>query len=71
MIPRPIGAVSKLGFEKVSAERNADSIHVASDYPKHGFRVCDICSRTETVMNNILVCSSCKVVNFLAYYFCI
>ncbi|KAI4320625.1 hypothetical protein MLD38_034084 [Melastoma candidum] len=61
LIPQPKEALSKLGFVKVSAERNANSTQVASDHSRHGFRVCDICSRPETVMNTILVCSSCKV----------
>ncbi|KAI4388057.1 hypothetical protein MLD38_000427 [Melastoma candidum] len=66
LIPQPKEALSKLGFEKASAERNANlrnanSSQVASDHSRHGFRVCGICSRPETVMNTILVCSSCKV----------
>lgn len=39
---------------------NIDSSPSTLDYKVHS-RVCDVCRRTETILNPVIVCSSCKV----------
>ena len=47
---------------RVSSERQSDFVHLVSDLSKENPRSCDICRRSETILNPILVCLSCKVV---------
>ncbi|KAF8030393.1 hypothetical protein BT93_E2740 [Corymbia citriodora subsp. variegata] len=61
LMPRARETVPKVGVHKDSSERHSRSIQSASDFSKDHPKSCDICSRPETLMNPILVCSSCKV----------
>ncbi|XP_056162707.1 uncharacterized protein LOC115664492 isoform X2 [Syzygium oleosum] len=61
LMPRARETVPKVGVHKDSLERHSGSIQSASDFSKDHPKSCDICSRPETLMNSILVCSSCKV----------
>ncbi|CAA0809914.1 PHD finger family protein [Striga hermonthica] len=52
-----------------SLDKNGDSGHLASsDNPKDRPKTCDVCRRRETVLNPVLVCSSCKVAVHLDCY---
>ncbi|GER27462.1 Phd finger protein [Striga asiatica] len=60
--------VTRLGIARASLEKNTDLGQLASDNPKDRCRTCDICRRSETVLNPVLVCSSCKVAVHLDCY---
>ncbi|KAI3464451.1 hypothetical protein Pfo_021114 [Paulownia fortunei] len=62
--PRVKETISRLAL----ARTNSDSVQLASDFSKDHPRTCDICRRSETVLNPILVCSSCKVAVHLDCY---
>ncbi|GER37777.1 Phd finger protein, partial [Striga asiatica] len=52
-----------------SLDKNGDSGHLASsDNPKDRPKTCDVCTRCETVLNPVLVCSSCKVCSCVCSY---
>lgn len=53
---------------RVSSERQSDFVHLVSDLSKENPRSCDICRRSETILNPILVCLSCKVAVHLDCY---
>ncbi|KAJ9567063.1 hypothetical protein OSB04_003029 [Centaurea solstitialis] len=57
---RPKEIHPKLSVTWTSPEKNFDSSSSALDY-KAQSRVCDVCRRAETILNPIIVCSSCKV----------
>ncbi|XP_039166290.1 protein Jade-3-like [Eucalyptus grandis] len=61
LMPRAREIVPKVGVRKDSLERHSGSIQSALDFSKDHPKSCDIYSRPETLMNPILVCSSCKV----------
>lgn len=58
-MPRPKEIHPKLSVTWTSSEKNFDSSSTL-DYKVHS-RVCDVCRRAETILNPIIVCSSCKV----------
>ncbi|KAI3460615.1 hypothetical protein Pfo_017278 [Paulownia fortunei] len=60
--------VSRSPISRPSLAKNSDIFHLASDFPKEHPRTCDICRRVETILNPILVCSSCKVAVHLDCY---
>ncbi|KAL7597285.1 hypothetical protein Lser_V15G31161 [Lactuca serriola] len=50
----------KLSVMWTPPEMNIDSSPSSLDYKGHS-RVCDVCRREETVLNPVIICSSCKV----------
>ncbi|KAL6515595.1 hypothetical protein OROHE_018629 [Orobanche hederae] len=66
--PRVKETISRLGVARSFVDRNSDSVQLASDFSKDHSRTCDLCKRSETVVNPILICSSCKVAVHLDCY---
>lgn len=66
MIPRAKETFPRVAVPRVSVEKHSGVVHSGSDISKEHPRSCDICRRSETMLNPILVCSSCKVF-FLAF----
>ncbi|KAL0438023.1 UNVERIFIED_CONTAM: histone H3-lysine(4) N-trimethyltransferase ATX1 [Sesamum latifolium] len=60
--------LSRSATARSSFDTNSDSAQLASDFSKDHPRTCDVCRRSETVLNPILVCSSCKVAVHLDCY---
>ncbi|KAL6962090.1 hypothetical protein U1Q18_037045 [Sarracenia purpurea var. burkii] len=67
-MPRAKERVSKLAVPRVSSEIKSEFGQSISDLCKEHPRTCDICRRSETILNPILVCSSCKVAVHLDCY---
>ncbi|XVF36831.1 hypothetical protein REPUB_Repub19eG0092300 [Reevesia pubescens] len=61
-------ALSKNAVPRISSEKNSDIVQSVSDFTKEHPRSCDICRRSETLLNPILVCSGCKVAVHLDCY---
>lgn len=59
-MPRPKEIHPKLSVTWTSPEMNFNSSSSTLDHKVHS-RVCDVCRRAETILNPIIVCSSCKV----------
>ncbi|XVF64660.1 hypothetical protein PTKIN_Ptkin09bG0185800 [Pterospermum kingtungense] len=66
--PRSKDALSTNAVSKISSEKYSNVIQSAADFSKEHPRSCDICRRSETVLNPILVCSGCKVAVHLDCY---
>ncbi|KAL6512080.1 hypothetical protein OROGR_021677 [Orobanche gracilis] len=66
--PRVKETISRLGVARSSVDRKSDSVQLASDFSKDHSRTCDLCNQSETVVNPILICSSCKVAVHLDCY---
>ncbi|CAH1416762.1 unnamed protein product [Lactuca virosa] len=49
----------KLSVTWTPPEMNIDSSPSSLDYKGHS-RVCDVCTREETILNPVIICSSCK-----------
>ncbi|KAJ4701226.1 putative Phd finger protein [Melia azedarach] len=60
--------LSRVAGPRVSSEKYSDFLQSVSDFSKEHPRSCDICRRSETILNPILVCSSCKVAVHLDCY---
>ncbi|KAM7514976.1 hypothetical protein LguiA_004559 [Lonicera macranthoides] len=67
-MPRAKETLSRFAIGRGSSERNSDCVQSTSDFSKEHPRTCDICRRSETILNPILVCSSCKVAVHLDCY---
>ncbi|XWS15072.1 hypothetical protein CRYUN_Cryun35bG0062800 [Craigia yunnanensis] len=65
--PRAKAALSRNAVSRVSSEKYSD-VQSVSNFSKEHPRSCDICRRSETVLNPILVCSGCKVAVHLDCY---
>lgn len=59
--PRVKETLSRSAAARLSSEKNSDPLSLATDFSVEHPRTCDICTRCETLLNPILVCSSCKV----------
>ncbi|XP_071925419.1 uncharacterized protein [Coffea arabica] len=59
--PRVKETISRSAAARLSSEKNSDPFSLASDFAVEHPRTCEICGRCETILNPILVCSSCKV----------
>ncbi|XP_076940582.1 uncharacterized protein LOC143609825 isoform X1 [Bidens hawaiensis] len=59
-VPQAKEAHSKLSVTWTSPEMNHNYSSPTLDNKVHS-RVCDVCRRTKTILNPIIVCSSCKV----------
>ncbi|KAK6257449.1 hypothetical protein QUC31_000908 [Theobroma cacao] len=66
--PRAKDALSRNVVSRISSEKYSDIVQSVSDFSKEHPRSCDICRRSETVLNPILVCSGCKVAVHLDCY---
>ncbi|XP_022747157.1 uncharacterized protein LOC111296845 isoform X2 [Durio zibethinus] len=66
--PRKKDALSRNAVSRITSEKYSDIVQSLSDFSKEHPRSCDICRRSETVLNPILVCSSCKVAVHLDCY---
>lgn len=66
----PRAKVSNPGQDvpKAKSEGYADVLQLTSGTPKENPKSCDICRRSESLLNPILVCSSCKVAVHLNCY---
>ncbi|XP_052885496.1 uncharacterized protein LOC108486155 isoform X4 [Gossypium arboreum] len=53
---------------RISSGKYSDIVQSVSDFSKEHPRSCDICRRSETLLNPILVCSGCKVAVHLDCY---
>lgn len=60
-VPRPKETHPKLSVTWTSPEMNFDSSPTTLENKVHS-RVCNVCRRSETLLNLIIVCSSCKVI---------
>jgi hypothetical protein len=67
-MPRAKETLSRFATGRSSSERNSECIQSTSDITKEHIRTCDVCRRSETILNPILVCSSCKVAVHLDCY---
>ncbi|WOH00610.1 hypothetical protein DCAR_0519978 [Daucus carota subsp. sativus] len=70
-MPRAKETLSRLGTTRVSSEKNYDAVYTNSDFSKDHPRTCEICRRSETILNPILICTSCKVAVHLDCYRCV
>ncbi|XP_044510817.1 uncharacterized protein LOC123229224 [Mangifera indica] len=66
-VPRAKETLARVAVPRV-LEKYSDMVHPVSDFSKEHPRSCDICRRSETILNPILVCSSCKVAVHLDCY---
>ncbi|KAF2296775.1 hypothetical protein GH714_001878 [Hevea brasiliensis] len=68
LMPRPKETLSRVAVPRNSSEKYSDFVQSVPDFSKEHPRSCDICRRSETILNPILVCSSCKVAVHLDCY---
>ncbi|XP_073052740.1 uncharacterized protein [Primulina eburnea] len=66
--PRVKETLSMSAVARSSLDTTYDTFNLASDISKELPRTCDICRRSETILNPILVCSRCKVTVHLDCY---
>ncbi|XP_024020764.1 uncharacterized protein LOC21398060 isoform X2 [Morus notabilis] len=67
-IPRAKETLQKGAVPRVSLEKHSDFAPSVVDFSKEHPRSCDICRRSETMLNPILVCCGCKVAVHLDCY---
>ncbi|TKY74324.1 Jade-1 protein [Spatholobus suberectus] len=60
-MPRAKETLSRVAVTRTSSEKYSDFCIPISDFSKEQCKSCDICRRSETMLNPILVCSGCKV----------
>ncbi|XP_047179228.1 uncharacterized protein LOC124846061 isoform X1 [Vigna umbellata] len=60
-MPRAKETLSRVAVTRTSSEKYSDFCMPTSDFSKEQCKSCDICRRSETILNPILVCSGCKV----------
>lgn len=61
LMPRAKETLPRVAVPRISLEKHSGFVHSVTDFSKEHPRSCDICRRSETLLNPILVCSSCKV----------
>ncbi|KAL5714485.1 hypothetical protein ACHQM5_016441 [Ranunculus cassubicifolius] len=67
LVPRPKETLSRLAAPRVSSEKPSDIFQLRS-FLNENQQLCDICRRSETMLNPIIVCFNCKVaVHFGCY----
>ncbi|XP_060198145.1 uncharacterized protein LOC132627076 isoform X1 [Lycium barbarum] len=66
--PRVKETLSRPTGVRILPETNSDLVQLGSDISKDHARTCDVCRRSETILNPILVCTSCKVAVHLDCY---
>ncbi|CAJ1974169.1 unnamed protein product [Sphenostylis stenocarpa] len=67
-MPRAKETLSRVAVTRTSSEKYSDFCMPISDFSKEQCKSCDICRRSETILNPILVCSGCKVLVHLDCY---
>ncbi|KAH9605285.1 hypothetical protein KSS87_016321 [Heliosperma pusillum] len=60
-VPRPKEFYSSFDVPKAISDGYSDMFQYSPGSPKEHFKSCDICRRTESLLNPILICLSCKV----------
>ncbi|XP_074263550.1 uncharacterized protein LOC141586276 isoform X2 [Silene latifolia] len=60
-VPRPKEFNSSFDVPKAISDGYSDMFQYSPGSPKEHFKSCDICRRTESLLNPILICLSCKV----------
>ncbi|XP_021911627.1 uncharacterized protein LOC110825475 [Carica papaya] len=68
LMPRAKETLSKMAVSRTLSEKQSDYLQSVSDFSRDHPRSCDICRRSETILNPILVCSGCKVAVHLDCY---
>ncbi|CAN1188493.1 Protein Jade-1 [Linum perenne] len=68
LIHRPKETLSRVALPRISSQKYSDAVQSVLEISKEHPRSCDICRRSETILNPILVCSSCKVAVHLDCY---
>ncbi|KAM6542936.1 hypothetical protein CsatB_007383 [Cannabis sativa] len=68
LIPRAKETLQRVAAPRISLEKQTDFAESLVDFSKEHPRSCDICRRSETILNPILVCCSCKVAVHLDCY---
>ncbi|XP_062101492.1 uncharacterized protein LOC133807282 isoform X2 [Humulus lupulus] len=68
LIPRAKETLQRVAAPRISLEKQTDFAQSLIDFSKEHPRSCDICRRSETILNPILVCCSCKVAVHLDCY---
>ncbi|XP_077224076.1 PHD finger family protein [Tasmannia lanceolata] len=67
MPPRAKDTLSRSALAKVSSDQS-EFFQLTSDFSKEHPRSCDICRRSETIINRVFVCCNCKVAVHLGCY---
>lgn len=60
-VPRVKPSYPNMDIPKATSDVYSDVFHFTSGASKEHPKLCDICRRSESLLNPILVCSSCKV----------
>ncbi|XP_043704138.1 uncharacterized protein LOC122654214 isoform X2 [Telopea speciosissima] len=68
LMPRAKETLSRLAVSRTSSEKQSNIFQLTSDFSKDNPRSCDVCRRSETMLNPVLVCSNCKVAVHLGCY---
>ncbi|XP_015885585.3 uncharacterized protein LOC107420993 isoform X1 [Ziziphus jujuba] len=68
LIPRAKETLQRVAVPRISLEKHSDFAQSVANFSKEHPRSCDICRRSETILNPILVCSGCKVAVHLDCY---
>ncbi|KAM7259446.1 hypothetical protein ACFE04_015187 [Oxalis oulophora] len=61
LMTRPKETVPSIAGRSISFEKHSESVQPVSEFSKDHPKSCDICRRSETMLNPILVCYGCKV----------
>ncbi|OVA04768.1 zinc finger protein [Macleaya cordata] len=68
LMPRAKETLSRLAVGRISSEKHSDIFQLNSGFSKEHPQSCEICRRSETLSNPILVCCNCKVAVHLGCY---
>ncbi|XP_043712200.1 uncharacterized protein LOC122660988 isoform X2 [Telopea speciosissima] len=68
LMPRAKETLSRLAVSRASSEKQSNIFQLTSDFSKDNPRSCDVCRRSETMLNPVLVCCYCKVAVHLGCY---
>ena len=67
-MPRAKETLSRVASPRVSSKKISNFVQSNLDFSTEHGRSCDICRHSETILNPISVCSSCKVGTHLDCY---
>ncbi|KAJ4962456.1 hypothetical protein NE237_022395 [Protea cynaroides] len=68
LMPRAKETLSRLAVPRALSEKQSNIFQLTSNFSKDNPRSCDVCRRSETMLNPVLVCSFCKVAVHLGCY---
>ncbi|XP_055959987.1 uncharacterized protein LOC126665739 isoform X2 [Mercurialis annua] len=68
LLSRTKETLSRVAIPRNSSEKYSEFVQSVSDFSKEHPRSCDVCRGSDTILNPILVCSSCKVAVHLDCY---